>query len=125
MGILQPYNGYFVNAESASNRLDIEGIYNGCNAVDTEIADIDTLSSKISNSVSYLDAKNFSINGETIFNTSDECIEYISKVKESILDATSQIRAICEETYNNLQSQLNYNAQVKDQNEINKVNSRS
>lgn len=125
MGILQPYNGHFVNAESASTMLDIEGIFDGCNAVDTEILSMDSLSSKISNVSSYLDTKNFSINGETVLKETDECCENILKVKESILGATSQIRSICEGAYNNLQGQLNYNAQVNDQNEINKMNYRS
>lgn len=122
MGILQPYKGKFVSAQSASSYLDIESIYAGCDAVDTESESMTTITNKMSSITSKLDTNNFSVDGSTMLDTSDKCCDDILSVKSSINDATSQIRSACEAAYNNLQSQLNYNAQVQDRNEINKYN---
>lgn len=122
MGILQPYNGKFVSAQSASNYLDIESIYAGCDVVDTESENMTTITNKMSSITSKLDVNNFSVDGSTMLDTSDKCCDDILSVKSLINEATSQIRSACEAAYNNLQSQLNYNAQVQDRNEINKYN---
>lgn len=123
MGIIEPYKGKFFSAESASNKLDIQSIYAGCDAVDLEAENITNITNKMSSISSHLDINNFSVDGCTMLDASDKCCDDIMNVKNSILDATSQIRAACEGAYNNLQSQLNYNAQVRDCNEINRRNS--
>ncbi len=120
--ILQPYRGVFISAQSASNMLDLNQILAGCTAVENEASNIDELSNSISSLTSNLGANIFSIDGKTISPSSDKCCEEIIEVQKWIYDTTSQIRETAINAYNQLQTQLNNDAQNRDQYEINRYN---
>ena len=122
--ILQPYIGRFARAESASNRLDIDSIFAGCNAVEQEASRISTIATKIDSTSSRLDVNSFSIDGATATSTIVEYCEGMANVEAGIYQMTAQIRDAAEAAYNNLQSQLNYNAQIRDQELANQANRR-
>ena len=121
--ILLPFVGNYARAESASNRLDINGILAGCDAVDREASRISNIAYKVDRASQSLNVENFSIDGATVNSTVVECCEGMANVETGIYQVTAQIREAAENTYNNLQSQLNYNAQIREQ-ELANQNSR-
>ncbi len=120
MGILQPYVGTYCHAASASSKLDLSAILAGCDAVDTEANQITNYNHSLNTTMSYLDANTLSANGKTMQAAGEKCCNDISNVQTSILNTTAQIRSVAESVYNKIQEQMNYEAQVKDQNEINR-----
>ena len=120
MSLLQPYHGTYVNASSASNQLDANAILAGCDAVDEEANYISQYAGNLSEVSSPLNERNFSVDGATMIPTIGEYCENINAVEAEIMSITSQIREMVEYQYNRIQEQLNYDAQVKDQNEYNR-----
>ena len=115
MGILQPYQGRFVNAPSASNQLDINKILIGCSMVEEEANHISEFAGNIMDATSVLDVRNFSVDNETILDDAAECCNNIGNVEKQIMDLTAQIREAVEISYNNIQQQLNYDAHARDE----------
>lgn len=120
--ILQPYRGIFVSAPSASTKLDLDQILAGCTSVENEASNIDELSNSVSSLTSNLGANIFSIDGKTVSPSSDKCCEEIIDIQKWIFDTTSQIRENAINAYNQLQTQLNNDAQNRDRYEINRFN---
>ena len=123
MGLLQPYRGTYVSAESASGKLDAAAIIAGCDAVDAEANHISEYAGKISSAASGLNQDTFSVNGETVTGKVDECCTGVTNVESNILNTTSQIRELAESIYNQIQEQMNIEAQARDQAEAQKRNS--
>ena len=117
MGILQPYVGTYCRAESASSKLDLPAINAGCDAVDSEARSMSTYTRNLNDTASYLDADTLSADGKTMQAPIGECCDGISNIQSQITSTTAQIRAAAENAYNQIQEQLNYEAQVRDQNE--------
>lgn len=115
MGLLQQYQGRFVNAPSASSQLDISKILAGCNMVEEEANRISEFAGNIMDAASILDVKNFSVDNETILDDAAECCNNIGNVERQIMDLTAQIREAAEICYNNIQQQLNYDAHARDE----------
>lgn len=124
MGLLQPYQGTYVAATSASSKLDVETILAGCDAVDAEASHISDYLQKLAETTSTMDAKALCVNGQTMQNTMDEYSTNIYSVETEIMNITAWIRETVEVQYNNLQEQLNYDAQLRDQNEYAKQSRR-
>lgn len=124
MGILQPYRGTYCSASSASEKLDIESILAGCDAVDEEANHISEYANQLSGYSSQLDVNALSVNGKTMIGTAEECCDGINNVESEIIGTTAQIRAAAESVYNQIQDQLNNEAYIKDQNEYNRRVSR-
>ena len=122
--ILQPYHGVYVHAPSASTKLDLHHILDGCTALETEASNIDEVSNSINSLSSNLGANVFSIDGQTVLSSADQCCQEIIDVQKWIFDTSSQIRENAINAYNQLQTQLNNEAKNRDQNEINRRNSR-
>ena len=117
MGILQPYVGTYCRAESASSKLDIDAILSGCDAVDNESSHMNEYARSLNDVSFYLNEDTLSVNGTTMSQPIGDCCDGISGIQSEITGTTAQIRAAAENAYNQIQEQLNYEAQVKDQNE--------
>ncbi len=122
MGVLQPYRGTYVSADSASSKLDLPAILAGCDAVDEEASQIDTYTRDLSNVAADLDVDTLSANGKTMQGPIGDCCDGISDIESNITGTTAQIRAAAENAYNQIQEQLNYEAKVRDRNEWNRRN---
>ena len=123
MGLLQPYQGTYVNAESASGYLDAEGIIAGCDAVDAEASRIGESANAVSSATSGLDKFTLSVNDQTVQGDVDECCTGITNTETNIMNMTSQIREMAETQYNQIQERLNNEAYNKDVYEYNRRNS--
>lgn len=121
-GALQPYQGRYVNAKSASDDLDLATILAGCDAVDSEAGNITDISQNLSNAAGDLTVQTFSIDGVSVGTKAEEYCNSINDVKSWIEDGTSSIRSAAEAAYNRLQEQYNEEARQKDQAEINRRN---
>lgn len=124
MDLLQPYRGQYCSAQSAESKLDIMSILQGCSEVDDEARYMGRYSNELNLANNYLDEKSLSVDGKTMQGEVDDCRETIESVQESITNTTSQIRDAAVSAYNSIQEQLNYEAQVRDQNEWNQRNRR-
>lgn len=125
MGLLQPYRGTYCSASSAKDKIDVDAIIAGCDAVDAEANHISEYANSLSDYSSRLDVNALSVDGKTMIGTANECCENINSVEAEIINTTSQIREAAEAVYNQIQDQLNNEAYIKDQNEYNRrVNSR-
>lgn len=113
MDILQPYQGAYVSAGSASKYLDIEKILKGCDEVDNEAEEIVYVNSKLNSAGSSIDSRALSIDNVTVDNSLVECLESINNVYQNILSETSQVRAAAVNAYNSIQSELNNDASVR------------
>lgn len=120
MGLLQPYRGTYYSAESANTKLDINSILAGCNAVDEEANHISEYANDISESGSYLDANALSVDGKTMQGSIETCCTNINDVESFIIGTTAQIREMAEAAYNQIQDNLNYEAQQRDIAEYNR-----
>ena len=121
-GLLEPYVGNFVRADSASNRLDIDSILAGCNAVESETPTINNLANGISDCASELNADALSIDGKTVMGTVDEYVQGIANLHTSINNAVDEIRQRSINVYNQLQQQLNEDAYRREVDEANRRN---
>lgn len=115
MQILNPYQGVFISAQSASNYIDLNSILNGCDAVDSEASQISKLSNNVLEASTQLDVNTLSVDNATVVGSVEEYCNDIVSVQEGIMSMTSQIREAAINTYNDIQNQMNYNAQIQDQ----------
>ena len=120
MNLLEPYHGTYCNASSANEKIDIQAILSGCDAVDEEANHISEYAGTLRDYSSVLNEKVLSISGETMINTANECCEDINNVENEIMSITTQIREAVVAVYNKIQDQLNNEAYIKDQDENNK-----
>ncbi len=120
MRLLESFHGSYVNAASASTMLDISTILEGCSEVENEANHISEYVNKIADISSSMNKDNFSINGETVYKLVDDYCTQMNDVEVQIMSMVEQIRAAVEAQYNKIQEQLNYEAQVKNNNEYNK-----
>ena len=123
-GLLEPYRGRYVSAESASTKLDVNAIISGCSQVDSEASSIGDVSTSLNSAASDLTPNIFSINGASLGANVGEYCQSIMDVQSSIMSATAQIRSEAIAAYNEIQSQLNQEAQSRDQYEMNRRNRR-
>lgn len=121
-GALQPYQGRYVNAKSASDDLDLAAILAGCDAVDAEAGNIDEVSNSLSNAAGDLTAQTFSVDGVSVGSNVNEYCDNIMQAQTWIMNGTGQIRAAAENAYNKLQTEYNNDAMARDQAEINRRN---
>ena len=119
-GVIQPYKGRYVSAASASTKLDLAAIMAGCSAVESEAGNINTISTGLHNAASSLSPGVFSIDGVSVASNVDDCCESIMSVQSSIIGSLGQIRSASIAAYNKIQTQLNSEAQARDQYEINR-----
>ncbi len=115
MQILNPYQGVFISAQSASSLIDLNSILNGCDAVDQEASQISKLSNNILETSTRLDVNTLSVDDATIVGSVEEYCTDIVSVQEGIMSMTSQIREAAINAYNDIQNQMNYDAQTQDQ----------
>ena len=120
MGILQPYRGTYCSASLASEKLDIDTILSGCNAVDSEASHITEYANTLSTAGSNLDVNALSAGGTTMEGKVDEYCTNIKSVETFIMNTTSQIREAAEAAYNQIQEQMNSEAYARDQAEYNR-----
>lgn len=119
MGILQPYKGVYYSASSAREKLDIDSILAGCDAVDEEANHISEYANQFSVSSAALDVNTLSVNNLTMAEKAQEYSDGINQVEIEIMSVTAKIREAVEYAYNSIQDSLNIEAQTRDQREIN------
>lgn len=115
MGLLQPYRGTYVSASSASEKIDVNSILNGCNAVDEEANHISEYANSLDSSGSVLDVNVLSVGGKTMLSNIEECCTNINSVETFIINTTAQIREAAESVYNQIQEQMNNEARARDE----------
>ena len=120
MNILQPYQGRYVSAESASNKLDVETIISGCDAVENDALSINSFAQSLLETGSTLDEKVLSVNGKTFLDQVDADVENIANVQTQISESVCSIREAAVAIYNQIQDQLNVDAENRDLDEINR-----
>lgn len=114
VGMLEPYRGRFVSAQSANNKIDIEAIMRGCNTVDSVAEELLSINKKVSSEGGMITKDALSIDGVTITDNLEECCDGIAMTYDSIVNVTSQIRSAAEYAYNKIQDNLNEEAWKKD-----------
>ena len=110
----EPYRGTYVTARSASEYIDLDTILSGCDQVDEKASKLSTISNNVKTATSTLDESSFSINKETMLPKIEESCGLLKDGESSIMDTTAQIRAAAEQAYNEIQEQLNYEAEQRD-----------
>lgn len=125
MQILLPYTGKFISAKSASTKLDVDAIIDGCNAVASEISSITSIATKIEREGNTMDSKALSVDDVTVEKSLANCCDEVRNVKSNILDTTEKIKEAAVSIYNSLQEQLNAEAIQKDQLAIDEYNKRN
>ncbi len=115
MGLLDPYVGRYVSAESASNYIDARTIISGCNSAISEASYFNTIATKISTTTAVLDVKTLSVDNLTVQGNSDECCNNIISIQNNIIEICDSIITSAEAAYNRIQEQLNQEAYQKDQ----------
>lgn len=115
MGLTPPYRGTYVNAESASNIIDAEGIISGANSVKGELSDLNDLSSSVTRAASQLGPKDLSIDGVGPEEKVTEVTTLISDTASSYEAGLDGIIANAEAYYNQIQEQYNEDAKRRDQ----------
>lgn len=121
-GLLEPYVGNFARASSASSKLDISAILEGCNAVEAETPTIYTLADKMNDCGAYLTKDALSLDGATMMSTVEEQAQGIISVQTNINQAVETIRENAINAYNQLQQQMNEEAYNKEVYEVNRYN---
>jgi len=120
MGLLEPYRGTYCSASSASEKIDVQAILAGCDAVDAEANHISEYAGNLSDYSSQLDANALSVDGKTMISTANEYWENINNVESEIINTTAYIREAAEAVYNQIQEQMNQEAHAKDEYEYNR-----
>ena len=115
MGLTLPYRGTYVNAESASNVIDAEGIINGANSVKGELSSLNDLSASVTRVASQLGPKDLSIDGVGNEEKVNEVTTLISDTASSYESGLDGIIANAEAYYNQIQEQYNDDARRRDQ----------
>ncbi len=120
MDILQPYKGTYVSADSASSKLDLEGILSGCDAVDSEASNLNDICNSFNSEGSNINEKALSFDGEGVEGILEEFGTASSSVVNNILETTQAIREAAVAAYNKIQDELNREAMARDQEAANK-----
>ena len=120
MGLLEPYRGTYCSASSASEKIDVQAILAGCDAVDAEANHISEYAGNLSDYSSQLDANALSVDGKTMISTANEYWENINNVESEIINTTAYIREAAEAVYNQIQEQMNQEAHARDEYEYNR-----
>ena len=115
MGLTPPYRGTYVNAESASNVIDAEGIINGANSVKGELSSLNDLSASVTRVASQLGPKDLSIDGVGNEEKVNEVTTLISDTASSYEAWLDGIIANAEAYYNQIQEQYTDDARRRDQ----------
>jgi len=122
--MLGQYMGTFVNAESAATKIDAAGIIAGCDAVDAEAANLSNLCGEFSRSATTITPKALSFDGETVGPIIENYSSASGDVSSGILGITAGIRAKAIEVYNQIQQELNEDAERRDREAIAAANAR-
>lgn len=125
MGLTPPYRGTYVNAESASNIIDAEGIISGANSVKGELSGLNDLSSSVTRAASQLGPKDLSIDGVGNEEKVNEVTTLISDTASSYEAGLNGIIANAEAYYNQIQEQYNEDAKRRDQIAINNARNKN
>ena len=114
MGLLQPYIGRYVSAPSASEVLDAQAVFDGCDAVEREILKITGYAARMKVTAGNIDSDALSIDGETIGPITETYYAYLTERESAIETSVEEIRTMVEQQYNRIQQDYNETAQRQD-----------
>jgi len=114
MKLLENYKGKYLSALPATDKLDIDTIFSGCDEVLAEADKISDIVKKIDSETSVLDSSSLSIDGKGLDETFLECLDEIENIRKQISDFTANIKEKTVVAYNNIQRNYNAVAKAKD-----------
>lgn len=107
MSLLQPYVGKKMSAPSATKKIDIETILQGCAEVDNIADEVAKLNLRFKEKAKEIDEDALSCDEKSPKESIELCADRIDLLQKKILDATDAIRDVVESVYNKIQWQLN------------------
>ena len=114
MGLLQPYIGRYVSAPSASEVLDAQAVFDGCDAVETQIYGITGYASQMKTYAGKIDSDALLIDRATIEPITESYYAYLTERESAIETSVEEIRTMVEQQYNRIQQDYNETAQRQD-----------
>lgn len=122
MTLVSRYVGQFVTAQSASDFIDIDKIYSGCEKLETTSDGFDLIFNKMENIAFDNRESTLCFNDKTIGSLVDNNSQIFTDCSNDIKDVAQNIRVAAENAYNEIQRQLNDTARSQDLNAINDSN---